>query len=115
MCTIPELKDEEGMGDRNPGLDHRGLLARQEQRRKGAQGGDPREARAKGCDEEEGPSGVGRAGRGGGGVSSWPGALDPRAGAALGRVRWVPSGSARSRAITVGRSNTDAVSVLKCD
>ena len=57
----------------------------------------------------------GKAGRGGGGVSSWPGALDPRAGAALGRVRWVPSGSARSRAITVGRSNTDAVSVLKCD
>ena len=55
------------MGDRNPGLDFRGLLGRQEQRRKGAWGGDPREARASGCDEEEGPRGVGRAGQGGGG------------------------------------------------
>ena len=115
MCTVPELKDEGGVGGRNPGLDLRGLLGWQEQRRKGARGRDPREARAKGSDEEEGPRGVGKAGQGGGGVSSWPGALDPRAGAALGRVRWVPSGSARSRAITVGRSNTDAVSVLKCD
>lgn len=55
MCTVPELKDEGAMGDRNPGLDLRGLLGWQEQRRKGAQGGDPREAGAKGCDEEEGP------------------------------------------------------------
>lgn len=55
------------MGDRNPGLDFRGLLGRQEQRRKGAWGGDPREARANGCDEEEGPRRVGRAGQGGGG------------------------------------------------
>lgn len=55
VCTVPELKDEGAMGDRNPGLDLRGLLGWQEQRRKGAQGGDPREASAKGCDEEEGP------------------------------------------------------------
>ena len=42
-----------------------------------------------------------------------PGALDPRAGAMVGKVGWVPSGSARSRAIPVGHSNTDADSVIK--
>ena len=63
--TVPELKAERGMGDRNPGLHLRGLLGWQEQRRKGVRGGDPREASAKGCDEEEGPRGVGRRPEGG--------------------------------------------------
>lgn len=110
--TVPELKAEGGMGDRNPGLHVRGLLGWQERRRKGVRGGDPREASAKGCDGEEGPRGEGRAGRGGRKAAGCPGALDPRAGAVVPKVR-VPSGSAGSRAIPVGRSNTGADSVIK--
>lgn len=39
VCTIPELKDEGGNGDRNPGLGPRDLPGRQ--RRKGPRDGTP--------------------------------------------------------------------------
>lgn len=101
------------MGDRKPRTSFRGLLGRQEQRRKGAWGGDPREARAKGCDEEgpRGWEGLAKEVGAGGSADQVPWTQEQ---AVLGRVRWVPSRLCWVEA-AVGCSNTDAVSVLKCD